>query len=162
MGVRGFGVAKALEVLPPPVLLGPDQLAAVHQWRVQAQAGGQEMTPEKAVRYRSGGVCEAMVLVEGRSILGEKAYVWTRCGRTPVEVHHRLTRGRGGELLDELGETYHLLALCPGHHRDSDGKDAYAGGLLLAGSMIKNQFGVYYEGPDPVLSQRYPKPRRMT
>lgn len=162
MGVRGTGLPRAVEVLPSPALLGPDQLRAAEQYGKAQAEKGKTVTPEARVRYRAGNVCEAMVIVEGRSILGEKANVWTRCGRTPVEVHHRLTRARGGGLLDELGETYHLLALCPKHHKDSDGKDAYAGGLLLDGSMIKNQYGVYYEGSDPVLSQKYPKLGRKT
>lgn len=95
---------------------------------------------------RSGSRCEAMVAV-GRT--------WTRCWKDPVEVHHRLTRGRGGALLDELGEIYHLIALCSDHHRDADGAEAYIGGLLIDGMMCRNGDRVFYVGTDPYLSARY-------
>ena len=112
----------------------------------------------ETVRRRSGGQCEAMVEVTVDDVLGDTHATWTRCGRSPVEVHHRLTRARGGHLLDKSGETYHLLALCPTHHRAADGQLAYAGGLLLAGSVQHYRGVIYYEGPDPYLQDKYPKP----
>jgi hypothetical protein len=48
---------------------------------------------------------------------------------SPVEVHHRLPRGRGGR-----NDQDNLITLCSGHHRwaESHRADAYACGLLLA------------------------------
>lgn len=105
------------------------------------------MTPRDQVIIRSTGACEAMV--------GIDTEVWTRCFKTPVEVHHRLTRARGGAVLDELGETYHLIALCSAHHRLADGAQAYTRGLLLDGYMIRDGGEHFYEGSDDYLSARY-------
>lgn len=94
--------------------------------------------------------CEAMVQVRGGA--------WTRCGKRPVERHHRLTRARGGAVLDAAGETYHLIDLCPRHHRMSDGRDAYENGLLLDGYVTTGPDGEpVYHGSDPYLSDRYPR-----
>lgn len=81
--------------------------------------------------------------------------VWTRCFKNPIEVHHRLTRARGGAVLDALGESYHLIALCPGHHRDADGAQAYQMGLLLDGMMVRDGSSHYYTGSDSYLLSRY-------
>lgn len=83
--------------------------------------------------------------------------VWTRCFKTPVEVHHRLTRARGGNVLDALGETYHLLALCPGHHRAAHlgGSAAFDGGLLLDGAILRVGDAHHYTGTDPYLAARF-------
>lgn len=102
----------------------------------------------KMIRERSEGCCEAMVNVRG---------IYARCWQGPVEVHHLLTRARGGNLLDEVGETYHLIALCPGCHRRSDGGDAYMNGLLIDGYVNRDGNRIYYTGSDSYLSQRYPK-----
>jgi hypothetical protein len=99
-------------------------------------------------------MCEAMVLIDYVS-LGIKRATATRCGRRPVEVHHRLTRARGGAVLDEMGETYHLIALCPRHHAMSDGAEAYLRGLLLDGMMVRDGADHYYLGTDEYLLARY-------
>lgn len=88
-------------------------------------------------------------------MLIESSGAWTRCFKTPIEVHHRLTRGRGGRVLDALGETYHLIALCGEHHRMADGAQAYATGLLLDGMMVREGSSHYYQGSDPYLASRY-------
>jgi hypothetical protein len=112
-------------------------------------------TPRDLVVDRSGGRCEAMTTVSGLD-------VWTRCFRSPIEVHHRLTRARGGDLLDELGETYHLIALCPQHHReDADGGLAYESGLLLDGRMYKSGGLYWYEGSDDYLKDNYEQGVRL-
>jgi hypothetical protein len=74
----------------------------------------------------------------------------------PIEVHHMLTRGRGGGVLDSFNETYHLIALCPDCHRRSDGGEAYAGGLLIDGYVTTGSNGKpVYKGTDPYLSEKY-------
>lgn len=102
-----------------------------------------------AIRERSDGRCEAL--------RRHKGGIYARCGTTPVEVHHLLTRARGGDILDRVGETYHLIALCPGCHRASDGAQAYAGGLLIEGYVIWNgdRSWPVYIGPDLYLRNRY-------
>lgn len=92
--------------------------------------------------------CEAMVMV-GRT--------WTRCGRTPTEVHHRLTRARGGLILDIYGEKYHLMNLCRRHHNVAHDQPALETGLLLDG-YITTCDGCgkpSYEGNDVYLTGRY-------
>ena len=110
-----------------------------------------EYDQRKALWERSLGYCEAMVNVstdaQGRS-------VWTRCWKTPVERHHRLTQGRGGALLDPW-TIYHVIHLCHDCHRRSDGGDARVNGLLIDGSVYGN--GTHgmpiYVGPDEYLTQ---------
>jgi hypothetical protein len=110
-------------------------------------------TPRDLVIQRSGGRCEAMV----RVWTGTK-YLWTRCFREPVDVHHRLTRARGGHLLDELGEIYHLMALCRQHHsHDADGRYAHESGLLIDGQMFYAGGTYWYEGSDTYLKDNYGK-----
>lgn len=106
------------------------------------------MIPREECLERSNGKCEAMVLVQYR--------VWTRCGKWPVEVHHALTRGRGGRILDEAGESYHLIALCGEHHRGADGEDAYDGDLLIDGYVLRENGVIQYFGTDSVLNEKYP------
>lgn len=105
------------------------------------------MTSRDRVIDRSYGMCEAMVGLDNG--------VWTRCFKGPVEVHHRLTRARGGAILDQLGEIHHLIALCPTHHRMADGAQAYNMGLLLDGYMVRDGSAVYYEGSDSYLTARF-------
>lgn len=93
--------------------------------------------------------CEAMVRVYTGA--------WTRCWRKPTERHHLLTRARGGRILDEVGETYHLIDLCHIHHRLADGGDAYAGDLLIDGYVSRSNGRVVYQGSDEYLSDKYPK-----
>jgi hypothetical protein len=81
---------------------------------------------------------------------------WTRCGKNPVEDHHRLTRGRGGAVLDAVGERYHHLLLCPAHHRMADGALAYETGLLLDGYVTTHRDGrPLYVGTDEYLTKKY-------
>jgi hypothetical protein len=108
------------------------------------------VSPVEQARKRANGHCEAMLWVE-------KADRWTRCGLGPIEVHHALTKARGGRILDEIGETYHLIALCPRCHRMSDGADAYAGGVLIDGYVSRDGDWVVYSGSDQYLSEKYPR-----
>lgn len=68
---------------------------------------------------------------------------WTRCGKSPVEVHHAVTRSRGGSGLDAVGSTEHLIALCRYHHSMVDNY-GFPSGLIKQGFAVR---GVYY-GPD--------------
>lgn len=100
------------------------------------------------INYRSGGMCEGMV---------KRGAIWTRCWQTPVEIHHLLTRARGGGVLDRVGEIYHLIALCTKHHQASDGQEAYLAGLLIDGSVSwdKSYRKPVYQGTDVYLKERY-------
>ena len=99
---------------------------------------------------RSDGQCEAMIKV-GRT--------WSRCWASPIEIHHMLTRGRGGGVLDEVEESYHLIALCAKCHWGADGAPAYAGKLLIDGYVVWNHSRTrpVYVGTDSYLSSKYPK-----
>lgn len=105
-------------------------------------------TAREQVLARAERACEAFVEINFQ--------VWTRCGKGPVEVHHALTRSRGGKILDEEGEIYHLIALCPEHHRMADGEAAYEGDLLIDGYMTREQGRAVYHGTDEYLSKAYP------
>ena len=99
---------------------------------------------------RSDKQCEAMVLVD---------VIWTRFGISPVEIHHMLKRSQGGNTLDEVGETYHLIALCPAHHKHAHTTDkGYQEEVLILGDVIWDniEHRPVYRGPDPTLSKRYP------
>lgn len=102
----------------------------------------------KEINSRSGGMCEAMVLTGA---------VWTRCWDKPIEIHHLLTRARGGHILDYINEYYHLIALCRAHHLDADGEHAYLGNLLISGYVQwdKQKKWPVYTGPDIYLSEKY-------
>lgn len=92
--------------------------------------------------------CEAMVLIHNG--------IWTRCGRRPTELHHRLTRARGGLILDKAGETYHLMNLCHSHHMVAhDQGQAFESGLLIDGYVITGRTGPTYTGTDRYLSEKY-------
>lgn len=95
--------------------------------------------------------CEAMIRVPHTKTR------WMRCGKRPTETHHRLTRARGGLLLDKAGETYHLMNLCHKHHMAAhDTGQAIENGLLLDGYVTTGQDGPEYQGSDPYLTSRYP------
>lgn len=98
---------------------------------------------------RSDGRCEAMVRIrEG---------IWTRCGKKGGQIHHMLKRGRGGELLDRVRETYHLLVVCQRHHMyaEESGEDT---GMLIDGYVVTGTDGSpVYTGSDPYLSSVYQK-----
>lgn len=80
---------------------------------------------------------------------------WARCGRLGIEDHHMLTRARGGDLLDTVGEIYHHIALCPEHHRYAHA-EGFPTGLMLEGSAYLEGGIITYVGPDDYLSARYP------
>jgi len=101
------------------------------------------------VAERSGGRCEAMVWV----MRSDDDGVWTRCGKDRAQIHHMLRRSHGGELLDAVGETYHLIALCPDHHGKVHAGILYDGhGLLIEGNVYP---GPVYVGPDAYLLEHY-------
>lgn len=108
------------------------------------------MNGYQKTKMRSGGQCEAMILITRRN-------VYTRCWQSPIEVHHLLTRARGGAVLDQAGESYHLIALCPSCHAKADGADAYMGGLLIDGYAATENGKVVYYGTDEYLSKKYPR-----
>jgi hypothetical protein len=77
--------------------------------------------------------------------------------RPGEEIHHLLTRGRGGGALDAVGETYHLAHLCRIHHRSADGALAYSAGLLIDGFCIYDRILArpVYRGSDEWLTEHY-------
>lgn len=96
--------------------------------------------------------CEAMVWVNHR---------YTRCGKTAPDVHHMLFRSRGGDVLDEIGETYHLVCLCRLHHDwvHHHPAEAALGGLVIEGQVWVDGGRAVYRGPDPYLHTTYGRPR---
>lgn len=103
----------------------------------------------RALMERSDRSCEAMI----QGING----VWFRCWTKPVEIHHLLTKGRGGGVLDDTKETYHLICLCRKHHAASDGEEAYINGLLIDGYVVTERGRPVYYGKDRFLKERYPQ-----
>ena len=81
---------------------------------------------------------------------------WVRCGVSPVDDHHVLTRGRGGGVLDEVGETFHHLALCRKHHQQVDNWGS-SSGLLIEGYVYRDGMFIVYSGPDEYLTTTYGK-----
>lgn len=108
------------------------------------------MTPELRgkIKRRSQGRCESEVFTTG---------VWLRCANRATEIHHLLTKARGGRHLDKVGETYHLMHLCRECHMASDGALAYIGGMLIDGSVIWDRLRnrPVYQGTDPYLTRKY-------
>jgi len=103
------------------------------------------MSSHDKVLERSWSRCEAMVQIGS---------AWTRCFRTPVEVHHMLTRSRGGKILDAHGETAHLLALCNQHHREAHSPGGHDSGLMIDGYVTTGPDGrPVYEGSDRRLAR---------
>lgn len=108
------------------------------------------MSAYEAVAQRSGGKCEAMIFL-GR--------VWTRCGRGPLHIHHMLRRSHGGELLDAVGEIYHLIGLCAVHHgMVHNGVMDEPHGLFIEGNVYP---GPVYVGTDEYLLEHYGKEVRV-
>lgn len=103
------------------------------------------------VKQRSGGRCEAMVQIKADEP------VWTRCWATPTEMHHALTRARGGNILDEVHETYHLIDLCHTHHAMADGGEAYLGNMLIDGYVSWDDLRLkpIYSGNNHFLRNKY-------
>jgi len=93
--------------------------------------------------------CEAMLRTRGE--------MYSPCGAPDAELHHKVTRARGGVLLDVAGETYHQLFLCREHHMVAhDEGQAFESGLLIRGSVITAPDGrPLYTGPDEYLNERY-------
>jgi hypothetical protein len=79
------------------------------------------------------------------------------CGQEPADLHHKLTRARGGILLDIAGESYHQLYLCREHHDMAhDEGSAFERGLLIHGQVITGPDGrPLYHGPDEYLTEHY-------
>src|SRR5262245_40845167 len=93
--------------------------------------------------------CEALVATNGR---------YVPCGAPDAQLHHKLTRARGGLILDKAGETYHHLYLCGEHHRVAHDKPAFDNGLLIRGFVKTGYRGeVIYSGPDEYLTEKYPR-----
>lgn len=105
----------------------------------------------EAKQEMSSGCCEAMIQRKG---------VWFRCWKAPVEIHHRLPRGRGGSNLDLVGETIHLIALCHAHHMliEENRATGYSGDLLIDGYAEWDDHleRPVYRGTHPYLSTNYP------
>jgi hypothetical protein len=92
-----------------------------------------------------------------------EAMVWTKigryvcCGRENADLHHKITRARGGILLDIVHETYHQMYLCREHHNVAhDEGQAFENGLLIRGSVTTHLDGKpLYCGPDEYLTEHY-------
>jgi hypothetical protein len=97
--------------------------------------------------------CEALVLTQG---VGRRP-MYVACGALRPDLHHKLTRGRGGMVLDKAGETYHHMWLCRDHHSVAhDQGSAFDNGLLIRGSVVTGPDGrPVYTGPDTYLSRKY-------
>jgi hypothetical protein len=102
--------------------------------------------------------CEAMVEIVGRT---KTNYI--PCGVEGADLHHKITRARGGKILDAAGEKYHLLYLCREHHNIAHDTDtAYERGLLIHGYVITGVDGrPLYTGPDAYLTEHYGKDVRV-
>lgn len=81
----------------------------------------------------------------------------SRCGRDATEIHHMLTRARGGEQLDEF-TTYHLIHLCSECHRVAVGSQGYESGMLIDGYVTFDRLTgrLVYTGTDEFLSKYFP------
>src|SRR3954469_23540289 len=103
--------------------------------------------------------CEAMIAMP--NVTGKQMYV--ACGAEDAHLHHKLTRARGGLILDEAGETYHHLRLCAEHHGVAHDTDsAYENGLLIHGYVVTGTDGrPLYTGPDAYLTEHYGKAARV-
>lgn len=104
--------------------------------------------------------CEAMVLVK-RSRPHEERWeerpMYVCCGKDGADLHHKLTRARGGLILDKAGETYHHMYLCREHHDVAhDTETAFVNGLLIRGFVTTGLNGrPQYKGPDEYLNEHY-------
>lgn len=106
--------------------------------------------------------CEALVLLRAStprtmSSRWEITDRYVPCGALPAHLHHKLTRARGGLILDNAGETYHQMWLCPKHHDIAHDTDtAFDAGLLIRGLVTTGPTGKpVYQGPDEYLSEKY-------
>jgi len=108
------------------------------------------------VALRSGRRCEAEVEWSDPKSKRFRT-TWLRCGAPATDIHHMLTKARGGRNLDRVHEIYHLIHLCRLCHNQSVGQDAYDGGLLIDGSVSWNRLTnrPEYTGTDPYLKRKY-------
>lgn len=98
--------------------------------------------------------CEALILTGGFSPRHPVMYV--PCGKADAELHHKITRARGGLILDAVGETYHLMYLCRSCHQLAHDEPAFDNGLLIRGSVVSRPDGsALYTGPDEYLTTHY-------
>lgn len=106
------------------------------------------MTSYSVVHQRSFGHCEVMVRVN---------QLFTRCGRRATDVHHKVTRSRGGLLLDSVDEVYHLVHLDRRHHDwvHHNVGAAERAGLYIPGQVYLVGDQVTYRGPDRYLMKHY-------
>jgi len=82
--------------------------------------------------------------------------IYVPCGRVDAELHHKVTRARGGLILDQSGETYHHMYLCRHHHNVAHDAPAFENGLLIRGTVITGADGrPLYSGPDEYLTEHY-------
>ena len=99
-----------------------------------------------SIVVRSRGRCESEVWVSG----------WFRCDSPATDVHHLLPKSRGGRILDDYGETYHLMHLCRECHSIAHSRKE-ADGMMIDGSItwdkINNQ--PIYKGEDSYLKRKY-------
>src|SRR5215831_364920 len=106
----------------------------------------------RAAKERAQGQCEVMVrtLTVG---------AWHRCPGWGDEVHHLLPRARGGVILDEAREDYHLIVLCRDHHRQvhAHPERSYVAGLTIDGYVVTDKLTEHpvYTGTDPYLLEKY-------
>lgn len=68
-------------------------------------------------------------------------------------MHHMLTRARGGLALDAVGETYHLLALCPRCHQVSH--EDRENDTMIDGYVIDHGSHITYVGTNKYLRRKY-------
>jgi len=103
---------------------------------------------------RAMSYCQAMVLVPSQSRPEGR---FTVCEVEPAELHHKLTRARGGLLLDAVGETYHHIYLCREHHSYAHDTDqGYTSGLMIRGFVTTATDGQpWYSGNDEYLLEHY-------
>lgn len=96
---------------------------------------------------------------------GRKYYevIFVACGKEDADLHHKVTRARGGLLLDKVGETHHQMYLCREHHNMAhDTGTAFERGLLIHGYVITGTDGrPMYTGPDEYLTEHYGKAARV-
>ena len=107
--------------------------------------------------------CEALVSQQSAHRTHYMKVIFVPCGAENAELHHKLTRARGGVLLDIAGETYHQIYLCREHHNMAhDEGNAFANGLLIRGSVTTHLDGKpLYVGPDEYLNEKYGEEARV-